>query len=305
MNLRSLLPAVLVFAPLGLEADEGTSRAWLEVDEFSAEQLDSEYERAIANQVTSTNNGFLDRLMYGAGSQMMIPIMFLAAQDEVVVPPTAPEKIEPAAVESPEEMRIKQLEMENAALKERLSRSEPFVDPDWPAVKERPRKRRLRFRPRPVPPAALARPIHPPLLAASGPPARFRPFTRAAMDTQMSGPLSRARGQSLQEQNRFFWNASKALGAGVASREYRGVRLEVQRAMLLGELNAYYAVQYLSDVVDVFRTYERLKRFHLTDGVAPPVTADSFRRNPDSMFVWASVVNEQKRMLDREDSDVQ
>ena len=67
--------------------------------------------------------------------------------------------------------------------------------------------------------------------------------------------------------------------------------------LLRGEVNPRYAVQYLADVVDVFRAYERMKRFGLTDGVAPPMSAESFRRDSDRMFRWAAAVNEQKRKL--------
>ena len=43
--------------------------------------------------------------------------------------------------------------------------------------------------------------------------------------------------------------AIDASPCGRNSREYRGVRLEVENAMLRGELNARYAAQYLADVV--------------------------------------------------------
>ena len=78
--------------------------------------------------------------------------------------------------------------------------------------------------------------------------------------------------------------------------------MEVENAMLRGELRARYAVQYLADVVDIFKTYERMKRHGLTDRIAPPMSVDSFRRDPGHMYIWASEVTEQKRRLNLESS---
>ncbi len=318
MKFLSKVAAVLVFVPLSLEGSDAdvsvasadtiasgefNSLEWLEAYEFSAEKLEAAYGHAVGGGIAGeVGNPIMSKVPHGAESEVMIPVLFLAVEGEGEG--RAEEEVEndDRTVESPEEIRIRQLELENAALKERLSRVEPFVDPEWPPAEVKPRKRRVRFRPRGVRPADLERPVRPPLVAVKRYPVRFKPFTRAAMDTPMSGPISRARGQSLKEQSRFFWNVTKALGGGIASKEYRGVRLEVQRAMLRGELNARYAVQYLADVVEIFRMYENMERFRLTDGVAPPVSADSFRGNPDTMFRWASEVNEQKRKLRRESS---
>ena len=100
---------------------------------------------------------------------------------------------------------------------------------------------------------------------------------------------------------RFTRNANKALGNEVESRHYQDVRLEVIKAMLDGEINARFAVQYLADLVDVFRTYERLSEFGLADGVRPPLSLEEVRRDPDGLFVWVSEVNEQNRKLVREE----
>lgn len=283
---------------------------WLEAFEVSPEQLEADYQRTIGGGMAGETDNLITNLVRRAleGGELMIPVVFLAEAEE------GEGKAEEGAEKGPGAefnaalgARLTALELENAALKKRLAQLEPsadpvgpFVDPDWPPANVKPR-RRFRFIPRQVQRGAPTRPIRP-IVAVSPYPVRFRPFTRAAMDTQISGRLSRARGQSFTEQRRFFQNASKALGAGVASKEYRGVRLEVENAMLRGELNARYAVQYLADVVDVFRTYERLARFGLTDRVVPPVSADSFRRDPEFMFIWASEVKEQKRRLNREES---
>ena len=310
MTLRSLVPGMFVLCSLALEgsdrnvfvtttdftvSQEADTPQWLEAIDYSSDQLDADYERTIAGE----NAGEFEILIAdilrrsAEGEEVVIPVFFEVA-------PVPEEDGEAPVVETPEVMRLKQLEMENAALKERLSRLEPFVDPDWPAANAQPRRRVFRFRPRRVRPADLDRPVRP-VVSLSRYAIRFKPFTKAAMDTQVSGLIPRAQGQSLQQQRRFFSNASKALGAGIVSKEYRGIQLEVQRAMLYGELNARYAVQYLADVVDVFRAYERMAEFGLTDGVAPPMSVDSYRRNPDVMFVWASEVNEQQRKLHREE----
>jgi hypothetical protein len=322
MNLRLMISGMLVLCSLTLEgsepklssAPEATApkeaalQPWLEDLDFSSDQLDAEYSRAVGSDHAERSlrvlrASFLNPSAEEIAEAKMIPVVFQAAPDGEVLPPKAEAEAEPEPealpVETPEEMRIKQLEMENAALKERLSRLEPYVDPDWPATDATPRKRRFRFARRPVQKTNAVQRVSRPTTSEYA--FRYKPFTRAAMDTQMSGLLSRTEGQSLQQQRRFFWNATKALGEGVSSRQYRGIRLEVQRAMLVGEISPRYAVQYLADIVDIFRTYERMNAFGLTSGVAGPMSSDSYRRNPDLMFAWASEVNEHRRVLNRED----
>lgn len=127
----------------------------------------------------------------------------------------------------------------------------------------------------------------------------FQPFTAAANQTQRSGQLSREEGQSLPAQRRFFSNATRGVGRDVKSREFSGVKEVVQRAMRRGEINPRFAAQYLADVADVFKTYERLKAHGLAGAVPKPPAVSAMRKDPEALFNWVSAVNEQKLASDR------
>ncbi len=302
MVLRLLFSVALLIVPLNLRGSD--TPEWLAFD-LSAGQLETDYQRTLGGRLPAAVDSSIAEVADSPlnWAETTIPVVFLAGPEKVERPREGAENPDDQAPENPQQMRINQLELENARLRERLARLEPaidpvepFVDPDWPPVRTRPLRRpRVRR-------VAIERPVPSPVQDVSRYPVRFKPFTRAAMDTPGWGSIARDREQSIEEQRRFFRNASKALGASVESREYRGVRLEVERAMLRGELNARYAAQYLSDIVEVFRTYESLKRFGLTDRVAPPVSAHNFRKEPDLMFRWASEVHEQRRKLNREEA---
>lgn len=328
MNLRSLF-SVVILAPLHLGAEEQDgdltvridpagranlaaaadlnpapavplSRKKLELD-FSADQLDADYARMIAVseepalKIALEKNvdfGELDDL----DPKKLIPIMVLTALQPNEAPP--PVNKPANQVETPEELRIRQLELELAAVKKRLAKVEPFEDPDWPKAKPKPRIR-YRFVPRPTPrrTAPVDRSIRKPRHAQSHYAARFKPFTAQAMKTKMYGPLRRAEGQVYVDQIRFYRNTTKSLGVGITSPVFNDIRLEIQKAMLHEEINSRYAAQYLADVAAIFIKYERMERFGLEGKVSPPMSGDDFRRDPDILFQWVADVNERSRKI--------
>ena len=270
---------------------------------YSEEELSEHYQRAVTEEVALQGGAGSDEgsTWWASGDLVYLaPIPDLVwemrAESELALADGGEDPVE--AADSGE--RIQRLEEENALLKERLERLENSIRPG--EVGKSAPGPRLRV---PSAPPLLRRGFVPrkPFPGARSilSPPRFRPFTHEGMSMRRSGIPGRNEGRSLREQLRFMRNADKALGNDVQSRHYQDVRLEVIKAMLDGEINSRYAVQYLADLVDVFRTYERLARFRLADGVRPPLSVEEVRQNPEGLFVWVSEVNEQKRRLVRED----
>ena len=276
--------------------------------DYSEEELSNHYEQAVAGGQMIPDEEMDEGVDSDGGQRWWLAgeLVYLApipdlvwemrAESELVLADGGADPVEAADAGE----RIRRLEEENALLKERLERLEDSMRP-----KERPRPASTVQRPGEGGPRLLRRGFVPrkPFPGASSIAAspRFRAFTREGMSLRRSGIPGRDEGRSLLEQLRFTRNANKALGNEVESRHYQDVRLEVIKAMLDGEINARFAVQYLADLVDVFRTYERLAEFGLADGVRPPLSLEEVRRDPDGLFVWVSEVNEQNRKLVREE----
>lgn len=272
---------------------------------YSEEELSEHYERAVTEEVALQGGAGSDE---GSAWWASGDLVYLAPIPDLVWEMRAEKELSAPDVNGAREgaevrgseARIQRLEEENGVLRKRLERLENSIRPGEvgkPApgprlrVSSTPPLLRRGFVPRKPFPGARS------ILS----PPRFRPFTHEGMSMRRSGIPGRNEGRSLREQLRFMRNADKALGNDVQSRHYQDVRLEVIKAMLDGEINSRFAVQYLADLVDVFRTYERLARFRLSDGVRPPLSVEEVRQNPEGLFVWVSEVNEQKRRLVRED----
>lgn len=322
MNLRSLL-SVALLAPLHLGAQnlDGVRTVpnvspkivppppKVETNtgfHFSANQLDADYARMVAaadEPATAAIKRLNEAKPKLEGDDLfdpkkVIPIMVLTALQPAGENEPAPAPPAENGVETPEELRIRQLELELAAVKKRLAKVEPFEDPEWPKAKPKPRKR-YRFAPRSTPRriSPIDRSVRKPLHSRSQYAARFKPFTAAAMKTKMNGPLNRAEGQIYRDQLRFYRNTTKSLGVGITSPVFNDIRMEIQKAMLDEEINSRYAAQYLADIADVFRKYERMESFGLEGNVSPPMSGDDFRRDPDTLFYWVANVNERSRKI--------